>query len=316
MQIDVKVPRMRQDTAVALGFFDGLHRGHKKVIGGAAQASSRGLTPVVFTFEESPLEELTGTPVPRLLTKQQKLQRLSSLGIQAVLTLPFSSMKQMTPADFVKEVLHEKLRAREVYCGFNYHFGAGGTAGAEELTALCEPFGIRVFPSAPVMEGCLPISSTRIRGLLMNGDIEEANRLLGYHFGFDFPVVGGRKLGRLMGTPTLNQPFPKGFVLPRFGVYASLVRFHGTATYGVTNIGVKPTVGADGPLAETWMPEYAGDDLYGEAVHTELVAFLRPEMKFSGIDELRAAILKNGEEARALWRQKMADGRLIHLEQE
>ena len=313
MNIEYQVPQMKRDTAVALGFFDGLHRGHRKVISGAVHAKERGLLPVVFTFLESPLGTLSQKSIPRLMTEEEKHRRLQALGVEEVVSLPFLSMKDLSAPSFVTSVLHEKLCAKEVYCGFNYHFGAGGSAGFEELQALCAPYSIKVFPCPPVLQGREPVSSTRIRGLLMGGKIEEANRLLGYRFGFAFPVVGGRRLGRLMGTPTLNQPFPEGFILPRFGVYASIVRFQDVVTYGVTNIGVKPTVGADGPLAETWMPEYNGRDLYGEKVRTELVAFLRPEKKFSGIEQLRAAILKNGEEARALWQQKMADDAALDL---
>ena len=113
-------------------------------------------------------------------------------------------------------------------------------------------------------------------------------------------MVHGRQLGRTLGFPTINQPIPPGFVLPRFGVYASLVDVGGDRYYGVTNVGVKPTVGSDGPLAETWMPDYHGQELYGETVRTELHGFIRPERKFPGLYELREQIFRDRETAKKI----------------
>ena len=144
------------------------------------------------------------------------------------------------------------------------------------------------------------VSSTRIRALVQQGDVAAAERLLGRPFGYDFEIVRGRQLGRTMGTPTINQVFTEGFVLPRFGVYASLVSLNDGDYYGVTNVGVKPTVGADAPLSETWIPEYHGEELYGENIRVDLIDFIRPEKKFSGIEELQNNILQNAETAKKI----------------
>ena len=151
----------------------------------------------------------------------------------------------------------------------------------------------------PVEDGGEKVSSTRIRKAVEAGDIPTANRLLGRPFGFSLEVIHGNHIGTGLGTPTINQAIPEGFVLPRFGVYASWCRVGGQFFYGVTNVGVKPTVGSDKVLAETWMPEFSGD-LYGKRVRVFLLEFLRPERKFASLEELKAAITYNGRQAQAV----------------
>lgn len=171
----------------------------------------------------------------------------------------------------------------------------GGDAAL--LARLCGERGIEAVTVPPVEVDGRPVSASRIRRLIEAGEVKEAARLLGRPFTLDFNVVGGQKLGRLLGTPTINQPLPAHFVRPRFGVYASSVEVDGRVTHGVTNIGVRPTVGADAPLAETWIADFTGD-LYGKAVPVSLVQFLRPEQKFESVEELQRQILRDGREAR------------------
>ena len=158
----------------------------------------------------------------------------------------------------------------------------------------------------PVSVAGETVSSTRIRACLEQGDVQQAGQLLGRPFGYDFEVTHGRQLGRTWGTPTINQPFPAGYVLPRFGVYASLVEVEGQKYYGVTNIGVKPTVGSDCALSETWIPEFSGD-LYGKKVPVELLDFIRPERKFDSLDQLKNEILENGVLARKIAEREWKD---------
>jgi len=143
-----------------------------------------------------------------------------------------------------------------------------------------------------------PVSSTRIRGFIAEGEMDEAAELLGRPYGYCSAVQHGRQIGRGMGTPTLNQAIPEDFVLPRFGVYASKVYVEGEQYAGVTNVGIKPTVGSPCALAETWMPDYHGADFYGKVVRVDLIQFIRPERKFAGIEELKTEIIKNGEQAK------------------
>lgn len=146
------------------------------------------------------------------------------------------------------------------------------------------------------MDG-LPVSASRIRRFIEQGEVQQAARMLGRPFTIDFPVVGGQKLGRLLGTPTINQPLPPHFIRPKFGVYAASVEVDGRVTHGVTNVGIRPTVGADAPLAETWIADFSGD-LYGRPVPVSLVKFLRSETKFESIEALQKQILKDAAAAR------------------
>ncbi|WP_195984925.1 riboflavin biosynthesis protein RibF [Clostridium sp. D33t1_170424_F3] len=289
-------------AAVALGCFDGLHLGHQKVI---TAARGPGLTPSVLTFAD-PLGELGGKSGGQLATKRQKLRLFESLGVEQVYSLRFSAIRNLSPEQFVDEVLVRVCHAEKICCGFNFTFGYKGAGTAETLQTLCAPRGIgcEVVPAVEIAGE--PVSSTRIRALVEAGEIERANRLLGRPFGFDFEVVRGRQLGRTLGTPTINQVFTQGFVLPRFGVYASLVRLNDGDYYGVTNVGVKPTVGADAPLSETWIPEYHGEDLYGENIQVELIGFIRPEVRFSGVEELQENILRDGGTAERMMRTYLA----------
>lgn len=289
-------------AAVALGCFDGLHLGHQKVI---TAARGPGLTPSVLTFAD-PLGELGGKSGGQLATKRQKLRLFDSLGVEQVYSLRFSAIRNLSPEQFVDEVLVGVCHAEKICCGFNFTFGYRGAGTAETLKALCAPRGIGCEVVPAVELAGEPVSSTRIRALVEKGDIERANRLLGRPFGFDFEVVRGRQLGRTLGTPTINQVFTPEFVLPRFGVYASLVRLNDGDYYGVTNVGVKPTVGADAPLSETWIPEYHGEDLYGENIQVELIGFIRPEVKFSGVEELQENILRDGGTAERMMRAYLA----------
>lgn len=287
-------------TSVALGFFDGLHLGHQAVLSAALKGKEEGLLPAVFTFSESPQRALSGRGAPELMTPAQKEEELRKMGFAALWRVDFSAVMKLEAETFVRDILNKTLCAGRVCCGFNYRFGRGGLAGCEEIALLCAPYHIEVLSLPPIKEEGEAISSTRIRALVEKGESEQAEKLLGRPFGFEFTVVHGRRIGRLMGTPTLNQPIPPNFVLPKFGVYASRVTFGGHSYTGVTNVGIKPTVGADAPLAETWMPDYTGEELYGCRVRVELLHYLRPEIRFESLEMLREAILADGRRAQRI----------------
>lgn len=292
-----------RESAVALGNFDGLHLGHRKVVSFAVEEAANGLVPTVLTFAENPLCGLGGRAGGRLLTEEEKIRLLGKFGIRQLYILDFTAVRDLSAEEFVDRILRRVCRAKQACCGFNFTFGRGGTAGSDVLCRLGASRGIRVKVAGAVLAGGTPVSSTRIRGLIENGRVEEAAELLGRPFDYESEVLPGRRLGRKLGTPTLNQAVPRGFVLPRFGVYVSRVELGNGRRYaGVTNIGVKPTVGSDSVTVETWMPDYPGPDLYGERVRVSLLKFLRPERKFQGLPELRAEILRNGAQARAFLR--------------
>ena len=291
---DLQTPK--GELAAALGSFDGLHLGHRQVIGNTISAP--GLRPAVITFQQNPSVSLQKKPVPLLTTNEQKLALLEEMGVEVVYLLPFDRIRDMEPEDFV-EALYRVCRIRALSCGFNFRFGKNGRGDAGLLKELCREKGIELSVTPPVSVAGETVSSTRIRACLEQGDVQQAGQLLGRPFGYDFEVTHGRQLGRTWGTPTINQPFPQGYVLPRFGVYASLVEVEGQKYYGDTNIGVKPTVGSDCALSETWIPEFSGD-LYGKKVPVELLDFIRPERKFDSLDQLKNEILENGVLARKI----------------
>lgn len=299
IQVWRELKQSNGQTAVALGCFDGLHLGHKKVIDAVVQVKRDGLIPTVFTFTSDLAEGPCKKGVSFLMDDQRKIYLLQKLGVEQVYLLPFPSVQNFSAQEFVEKVLKETLQAKIVSCGFNFHFGKGGYANQKDLQELCSNLGIQTTVVPKVEKYGEIVSSTKIRKFIELGKIEEASNLLGYCFGFCFPVVHGRELGRKWGTPTINQLFPQNFVLPRFGVYASVVKIEGQYYSGVTNIGVKPTVGSKNVLAETWILDFSGD-LYGEQVPVNLLSFIRPEQKFQDLDALKNAIYRDGDTARQI----------------
>ena len=289
----------KQNTAAALGFFDGLHLGHRKVLSLAAKQEKCGLLPLCLTFAESPKAVMSGMPFFYLMTKEDKLRSLESIGIRRTVMLDFNAVMDMSAESFFFEILVKKLRVKELFCGFNYHFGKDAEGDIAMLQRLCDQnnVGITIVPPE-TMDGEV-ICSTLIKKLISEGEIERANDMLGSRFGFKAEIIHGMRLGRELGTPTLNQQMHPDLVMPRFGVYASLVTLENGGQYcGVTNIGIKPTVGGTKPLWETWMPEYRGAELYGEQADVRLLTFIRPEKKFDSLTLLREEIMRNARQAK------------------
>ena len=289
--------KIKNISAVALGFFDGIHLGHRAVIGEMVKtAEKQWLTSIVYTFVENPAS-LFGRTVEVLTPNEERLSILKAMGVQQVVQDDFKKLKDLEPGEFVEEVLVKRFNASKVFCGFNYHFGRGGTADSEALKELCSRYKIDVTVVDPVIFDDAPVSSTRIRRFIKQGDIMTANRLLGHRFGFSSVIEEGNHIGRLMDTPTINQKLPENLAIPKFGVYTSIVTIDGKRYAGVTNIGVKPTVGDYKPLSETWLPLYSGEDLYGKRTDIRLVCFQRPEVKFDSITKLQSAIKQDGKNA-------------------
>ena len=285
-------------SSLALGAFDGLHRGHMAVIHAACAPGKGGevLSPAVFTFRSSP----SGNSA--VLTGRDKERILAHSGVETLYSLEFQEVRDWEAEAFVRRVLFQRCNARRLCCGQDFRFGRGARGDVALLRQLCCQAGVELYVVPPVTDGGEKVSSTRIRKAVEEGDIPTANRLLGRPFGFSLEVIHGNHIGTGLGTPTINQAIPEGFVLPRFGVYASWCRVGGQYFYGVTNVGLKPTVGSDRVLAETWLPEFSGD-LYGKRVRVFLLEFLRPEKKFASLEELKAAIQENARQAKAVTRR-------------
>ena len=289
---------------MALGFFDGVHRGHRRVLSLCAAQKAQGLMPVCLTFSESPRAVMNGGDFFYLMTRRDKVKVLEKIGMEQVIFADFRTIMHLSPEAFFHEILVKKLRAKALFCGFNYHFGKNAEGDSALLQRLCDESGIALTVVPPEKNEGEVVCSTFIRGLIADGEVERANELLGARFGFSAEITHGRRLGRELGTPTLNMPLEIDLVVPKFGVYASLVTLESGERFGgVTNVGVKPTVGGTVPLWETWMPDYHGGEIYGQTADVRLLKFLRPEQTFDSLADLRDAILHDGEQAKAVFRQ-------------
>lgn len=295
MRINRELIPCERETAVALGYFDGIHLGHKAVLNEAVKAKKRGLTPAAFTFYSTPKSKDKNA---QLITRGEKIAALEKLGIEVLYILDFEQLRGKTPDEFVHQIIKNVFNAKIVFCGYNYRFGRRKTGDTSTLKLLCAQDNIEVKICEPVKLGDTVVCSTQIRNALKKGDIKSANALLGYDFGLKSEAVKGKGIGSKIDTPTINQVFESGIILPKFGVYASTVTIDGKEYIGVTNIGVKPTVGNRNlPNCETWLPEYKGGKLYGKTIDVRLKEFIRPERKFESLGELKAEIKENGKRA-------------------
>ncbi|MBQ4105882.1 MAG: bifunctional riboflavin kinase/FAD synthetase [Clostridia bacterium] len=284
------------DTAVALGRFDGVHLAHKAVISKAADCRERGLVPVVFTFCDNP-----GKSTQNVLTAEDEKQRLiASCGIDIQVNSAFDAVKDLSAEEFVSRVLCKALRAKEVFCGYNYRFAKNASADVNVLRELCKEQGVAVTCIPEVEIEGQTVSSTAIRSLLQEGNVAEAKKLLGRPYAVSGRVIHGRGLGRTLSAPTLNIDVPLDKLLPKFGVYAAKAFVDGVEYNSVCNIGKKPTVGSEIPTVEAYLLDAKGD-FYNTEATLELLEFIRPEQKFSDIESLQNAISKDISEARRIF---------------
>lgn len=287
--------RRKCGCAAALGCFDGLHTGHLNVINKAAElAVSCRSELVVFLFDEHPLALLGGKAPAKIITDSLRNELLASVGARTV-TLHFADIMMLTPAQFVVDILVGRYGMKAAVCGENYRFGAGALGGSAHLFELCRRCGAVCDIAPTALYDGKPISSTRIRTAVTEGDIMAANAMLSREFTYDFTVVGGDRRGRLLGAPTINQFFPGDFCIPRYGVYSSKTLVDGKYYPSVTNIGLRPTFGGDKqPRSETWIMNYSGN-LYGKNVPVGLCGFIREEKRFNNTADLVARIKADAE---------------------
>lgn len=288
-------------TAVTLGSFDGLHKGHIAVIACAFEMQKKhGLLPLVLLFDRHPMLTISGKAPDKILQKSLRDELIAKTGAGKRI-VPFSEVRDMSCREFFEKILIGKLNAGGVCCGWNYRFGKNNEGGIEELKALCEEFGVMLKVTPPVDFGGSPVSSTRIRQAVENGDVALANAMLGREFRYKFTVVDGQHRGRLIGAPTINQRFESGFVKPKKGVYASVTVVEGKEYPSVTNIGLRPSFENEDFRSETCILGFSGN-LYGQEIEVRLLEYLRDEIKFNSIDELSAQIKADAEKSEEIFR--------------
>lgn len=280
--------------ALALGTFDGLHKGHLNVLKTTKEFALDGFVPAALLFDCHPLVAVKGYAPPMLITREDKEESIKKMGLLPI-PISFEEIRNLTPEEFVKNILIEKLHAGAVVSGNNFHFGKNGQGNSEILETLCEKYDIIYKKAENVSYDGQLISSTRIRNALENGDIQVANEMLGRKFSYDFLVVEGNKIGKkYFGFPTINQHFPVGFINLKHGVYASQSTVDGIIYPSVTNFGCHPTIGGDKVLSETCILGFDGD-LYNQRIKVELLSFIRGEKKFDSKDELKEQIDKDSK---------------------
>jgi riboflavin kinase/FMN adenylyltransferase len=276
---------------LALGNFDGLHRGHLKIIERVRRgAAEHGGTPMAMTFDPHPPRVVRPDKAPPLLmTKTQRLEALHRAGIACVAVVRFThELSEWAPETFVRTVLAEWLRVSEVWVGANFLFGHGRSGNFSLLRTLGQQHGFRADKIDPVRYKDFVVSSTRIRRLVSEARMDEAGALLGHPYFLDGTIVEGRRRGKTIGFPTANM-VTENELIPPHGVYATTTTIDDVVHAGVTNIGVRPTFNENEPTIETHLLRYSGD-LYGRRVRLSFVQRLRDERRFDSVDALRAQI--------------------------
>ena len=298
---------INQKTAVTLGSFDGLHKGHMKVIACAFEMQQKhGLLPLVLLFDRHPMLSVAGKAPDTVLQPVLRDELIAKTGAGKRI-ISFRDVKNMSCREFFEKILIEQLNAGGICCGWNYRFGKNNEGGCEELRALCEEYGVILKITDPVDLGGAPVSSTRIRQAVESGDIALANALLGREFRYKQTVVDGQHRGRLIGAPTINQRFDEGFVKPQKGVYASITVVDGKEYPSVTNIGLRPSFENEDFRSETCILGFSGN-LYGIDIEVRLLAYLRDEIKFGSMDELSAQIHKDAEKSKEIFSKRGENG--------
>lgn len=289
-------------TAVALGNFDGLHKGHLAVINEAVTEKHNGLLPCIVTFDTHPQKTLTGNAPKKLMSESIFEKEAKKLGCRTI-RLCFEEIRNMPPEDFFNKILMEKLNVGFVACGFNYRFGKNGTGNANILKKLCKKNSIGFKCIDGIEIDGESISSTKIRNAVVNGDIEKANKMLGRYFSYDSEVVHGDNIGaKKLGFPTINQLFPEGHIVPKSGVYASATMVDNKLYSSITNIGTRPTVGGSQTRSETCISGFSGD-LYGSHPEVRLIKFIREEKKFPSIEALSLQLKIDSETAEKIYNE-------------
>lgn len=279
---------------IALGTFDGVHTGHKALIEAAKRIAERlGAEPCVFTFDVHPAGKFRA--VRRIMNDAERIEALRRQDI-AVIVHPFEQLMELSPYEFVDMLIGEYDMAAAVV-GYNYTFGKAKAGSAGLMLELGKRLGFEVSVISPVMLEDKTVSSTYLRGLIADGEVESANKMLTEPYSICGEVVSAKRIGTGIGFPTANIVAPDGKVLPKGGVYASRAFVNGQMYSAVTNVGSNPTVNSDGEIRiETHIIGFSGD-IYGKTIKIEFLRFLRGEKKFESLQELKKQIASDVENA-------------------
>ena len=287
--IEYKYPEQLglENLALALGYFDGVHVGHRELISMLVrEARAKGISPYVLTFADSLSKTKKTQSI--IYNTEEKIEIFKSLGVDGVIVADFFSVASLSPESFVKDVLIDSLGAELAISGYNFRFGKGAMADSSMLVELMCAYGKRaIILSEQKIDG-KPLSATIIRGLIFDGRLDEATKMLGVPYSITGTVEKGLGLGKAYGFPTINLPLRDTSPLA-VGVYRTAVLVDGKLHTGITNVGKCPTIAEREVHAETLIADFDGD-LYGKEIRIFFLGFLRPEKKFDSVDELRDQI--------------------------
>ena len=287
---------------IALGFFDGVHNGHAALMRRTYEVAKEiGAVPSAFTFDPHPQNVIFGKPTPLLTSPEDRADLMRKYyGIEDVIVEPFTVERMKQPwRDFVEQTLVRDLGAVHLVCGHDYHFGYKGEGNPNRLRELCGELGIGCDVIEKVEQEGITVSSTYIRTLVAQGEIERANEFLGHPYTLSDHVSHGKKLGTTLGFPTVNLKLKEHVMAPAKGVYATKVILeNGEVLPAVTNVGTRPTVDDGDQLTiEGFILDFHGD-LYGQKIQMEFYKYLREERKFPSFDALKAEIARNVDQTR------------------
>ncbi len=290
-----------ENCAVALGNFDGVHKGHQQLISRTVEkAEEKGIKSAVFTFSNHPKSLIPGgKKIKNIIYSDEKAALIERLGVDYLFNIEFNeTIQKMEPADFVEKLLVDKFKAEEVFCGFNYRFGYKAAGSVELLKECGKRLGFSVNVIDPVIIDGEVVSSTLIRGLIKSGEVDECYKYLGRNYDIGGEVVVGNRLGKSLGFPTSNIMIDETMVTPPNGVYITYCIYNGIRYPSVTNVGVKPTVGVYKKNMETHIFNF-NKELYGKYIKVEFLKMTRDEVKFASVKELSEQIARDCRQAKA-----------------
>ena len=294
--------RNNRQTAVALGYFDGVHIAHQSLIKQMCDwAQEHNLQKAVFTFTK---KIKLGHKGKDILAQHKKKEYMNDLGVELFYSPDFMEFNELTPEEFVQNILIDSMGAKAVFCGENFFFGKNRRGNVKVLKELCEKYNIHFTQAETVFDFGQIVSSTEIRNCLAEGEMEKVAHLLGRPYGVDFEVVHGKELGRTLGTPTINQIYPDSMCSPKSGVYITCTTVDGKKYPSATGLGSRPTVNGVGQTCETFILGYKGD-LYGQNIQVDFYYYLYPSKKFDTLDQLGQMILDSADMAKKYLTEKV-----------
>lgn len=293
MKIFSKLTENR-DLSLALGYFDGVHKGHQSVIKRAVEyAKLNSKKSAVITFKDHPCCYFWGVCPKYILSREERRAKIENLGVDYLYELDFADVADMSAKDYLEHVIIKYFRPAAITTGFNHNFGLNKSGDTKFLSNMADKYGYMYFETPEQKVTGETVSSTKIRELLSDGKIELANDMLGYKFPIEGEVVEGQKLGRKIGFRTANLVYPGELIDLPFGVYSVDVKYGGRVYRGITNFGLRPTVSDDNRCTlETHILDF-DEEIYGKSLRIEFNKMIRPEKKFNSIDDLRNQINKD-----------------------